>query len=143
MATILSEFIILLSLPSSKFDLHIRKNIYSYDFILFNATFNNISFISWLSVLLVDKTTPSSSEEIPRERERLVTMRKHYYRIVNTKSIIRLSALSLLLDCQRQVYYQLILNVFELSVVLYNRVKIFLLNKIFRYCKVTKWLIFQ
>jgi hypothetical protein len=36
-------------------------------FLVFNATFNNISIISWQSVLLVDET------RVPGENHRLVT----------------------------------------------------------------------
>ena len=38
-----------------------------FSFIMFNATFNNISVISWRSVLLVEET------EVPREKHILAT----------------------------------------------------------------------
>ena len=38
--------------------MHMNKSGYGYSSImLFNATFNNISVISWMSLLLVEKTT--------------------------------------------------------------------------------------
>ena len=38
------------------FSSHLKKGVYACGGLVFNATFNNISVISWRSVLLVEET---------------------------------------------------------------------------------------
>jgi hypothetical protein len=44
---------------------HLSKNIYSVRVMLFNTTFNNISALSWRSVLLVEETGVSGENHRP------------------------------------------------------------------------------
>jgi len=49
---------------------------------VFNATFNNISFISWRSVLLVEETGVPGGNHRPAASHRLVIKSVHLYFII-------------------------------------------------------------
>ena len=47
-------------------EMYISKNIHNYLILLFNATFNNISVISWRSVLLAEETVEPEENRLPQ-----------------------------------------------------------------------------
>jgi hypothetical protein len=47
-------------------EMYISKNIHNYLMLLFNATFNNISVISWRSVLLAEETVEPEENYLPQ-----------------------------------------------------------------------------
>jgi len=65
--------------------------IASYDFLVFNATFNNISAISWRSVLLVEETRVPGEHHQPVASHSDSLIGVYKIKLINNYSILYLT----------------------------------------------------